>query len=202
ITIIDANLKVSGIIQGLLKGRDVKTGLLVDPRSKALVLNGKPGHLQFYSLHDDKHFYNLDIVQQEFVNQAGLQHIELVKAAFNAKGNWLTTVEELKRNETSHLEVQMKFWEYVDKLQSFVLNTTINWPHEDQISSLSFKTGSDSDKDVPTLVTTGNDGLFKVWVLEDNSDIYRKYSMLVYKIWRRQSWRSFCFWILKAASML
>ncbi|XP_071977045.1 WD repeat-containing protein 75 isoform X2 [Engystomops pustulosus] len=172
ITIIDANLKVSGIIQGLLKGRDVKTGLLVDPRSKALVLNGKPGHLQFYSLHDDKHFYNLDIVQQEFVNQAGLQHIELVKAAFNAKGNWLTTVEELKRNETSHLEVQMKFWEYVDKLQSFVLNTTINWPHEDQISSLSFKTGSDSDKDVPTLVTTGNDGLFKVWVLEDNSDIY------------------------------
>ncbi|KAM3917040.1 WD repeat-containing protein 75 [Leptodactylus fuscus] len=175
ITIIDANLKVTGIVQGLVKGHNVKTGLLVDPRSKALVLNGKPGHLQFYSLRDDKQLYNLDIVQQEFVNQAGLQQMELVNAAFSAKGNWLATVEELKRKETDHLEVQMKLWEYNEKMQSFVLNTTINLPHEGQITSLSFQCGCDSDDD-PTLVTTGNDGLFKVWILEDNSDIYRQSS--------------------------
>lgn len=173
ITIIDANLKVTGIIQGLVKG-NVKTGLMFDPRTKALVLNGKPGHLQFYSLHDDKQLYNLDIVQQEFVNQAGLQHIDLVKAALNAKGNWLATVEELRRKGTDYLEVQMKMWEFNDKLQSFVLNTTINVPHENQVTSLSFQCGCDSQKDTPTLVSTGNDGLFKVWVLEDNSDIYRQ----------------------------
>lgn len=173
ITIIDTNLKVTGIIQGLVKG-NVKTGLIFDPRTKALVLNGKPGHLQFYSLHDDKQLYNLDIVQQEFVNQAGLQHIDLVKVALNAKGNWLATVEELKRKGTDYLEVQMKFWEFNDKLQSFVLNTTINLPHEHQITSLSFQCDCDSQKDTPTLVTTGDDGLFKVWVLEDNSDIYRQ----------------------------
>ncbi|XP_073414225.1 WD repeat-containing protein 75 [Dendrobates tinctorius] len=174
ITIIDANLKVTGIVQGLVKGNDVRTGLLFDPRSKALVLNGKPGHLQFYSLHDDKQLYNLDIVQQEFVNQAGLQHIDLVKAAFNAKGNWLATIEEFKRKGADHLEVQMKFWEYNDKLQSFVLNTTIDSPHENQVTSLSFQCGYVSEKDAPTLVTTGADGLFKVWVLQDNSDIYRQ----------------------------
>lgn len=33
--------------------------MIVDPRSKALVLNGKPGHLQFYSLQRDKLLYNV-----------------------------------------------------------------------------------------------------------------------------------------------
>ncbi|XP_056390235.1 WD repeat-containing protein 75 isoform X2 [Hyla sarda] len=176
ITIIDASLKVTGIIQGLVKGNDVKTGLIFDPRTKALVLNGKPGHLQFYSLQDDKQLYNLDIVQQEFVNQTTIQHVDLVKAAFDAKGNWLATVEELERNGTDHLEVQMKFWEYNIQLQSFALNTTINLPHEDQITCISFRCGCDSEKDSPTLVTTGNDGLFKVWTLEDNSYISRQTS--------------------------
>lgn len=32
---------------------------MIDPRTKALVLNGKPGHLQFYSLQSDKQLYNV-----------------------------------------------------------------------------------------------------------------------------------------------
>lgn len=32
---------------------------MVDPKTKALVLNGKPGHLQFYSLQGDKQLYNV-----------------------------------------------------------------------------------------------------------------------------------------------
>ena len=42
-----------------LADRSVSTGLMVDPRTKALVLNGKPGHLQFYSLQSDKQLYNV-----------------------------------------------------------------------------------------------------------------------------------------------
>ena len=37
----------------------ILTGLMIDPRTKALVLNGKPGHLQFYSLQSDKQLYNV-----------------------------------------------------------------------------------------------------------------------------------------------
>ncbi|KAM4698059.1 WD repeat-containing protein 75 [Rhinophrynus dorsalis] len=176
ISIIDAGLKVSGIIQGLVKGSDVKTGLTVDPRSNALVLNGKPGHLQFYSLQNDKQLYNLDIVQQEFVHQEGLQYVDLVKASFSSKGTWLATAEELQGGDTGHLEMQMKLWEYEDKSQSFVLNTTIGMPHEGQITSLCFRDEGNSGKDCPTLVTTGSDGLFKVWVLRDDSDIYKQVS--------------------------
>lgn len=40
-------------------GESVRTELMVDPRSKALVLNGNPGHLQFYSLQRDKLLYNV-----------------------------------------------------------------------------------------------------------------------------------------------
>ncbi|XP_040213066.1 WD repeat-containing protein 75 [Rana temporaria] len=173
ITIIDVGLKATGIIQGLVKATDVKTGLICDPRSKALVLNGKPGHLQFYSLHDDKQLFNLDIVQQEFVHQSGLQYMDLVKAAFSNKGEWLATVEELQGN-TDTLDVQMKLWEFNVRLQSFVLNTTISMPHEDRITSLVFQNKGDSEEGHPALVTTGNDGLFKVWVLRDNSDIYKQ----------------------------
>ncbi|XP_053327472.1 WD repeat-containing protein 75 [Spea bombifrons] len=176
ISIISAGLKVSAVIQGLVKGNDVKTGLTFDPKSKALVLNGKPGHLQFYSLQKDKQLYNLDIVQQEFVHQAGLQYMDLVKAAFNNKGDWLATVEELQGADTEGLEIQLKFWEYQEASQSFVLNTTVNMPHEDQITSMCFWSRDRSEKDAPSLVTTGKDGLFKVWVLRDDSDIYKQSS--------------------------
>lgn len=42
-----------------LADRSISTGLMVDPKTKALVLNGKPGHLQFYSLQGDKQLYNV-----------------------------------------------------------------------------------------------------------------------------------------------
>jgi NET1-associated nuclear protein 1 (U3 small nucleolar RNA-associated protein 17) len=42
IIVVHWNLDVSAVIQGLVKDRRVSTGLMVDPRTKALVLNGKP----------------------------------------------------------------------------------------------------------------------------------------------------------------
>ncbi|XP_029461844.1 WD repeat-containing protein 75 [Rhinatrema bivittatum] len=173
VTIIKVNLTVSAVIQGLVKGKEVKTGLIVDPRTKALVLNGKPGHLQFYSLHSDKQLYNLDIIQREYIHQSGLKQVELVKASFSAAGDWLATVEEGQEKGTE-LELQLKLWSYDEKIQSFVLNTNINMPHEDQITSLCFQDIDASENATPTLVTASKDGRFKVWLLRDDSDIYRQ----------------------------
>ncbi|XP_078408023.1 WD repeat-containing protein 75 [Cetorhinus maximus] len=173
ITIIQSNLKFTAAIQGLVKGQEIATGLMFDPRSKALVLNGKPGHLQFYSLQSDEHLYNLDIVQQEYIHQSGLNQTEVVKAAFDFQGTWLVTVEEKKKKATD-LELQMKLWAYNQEKQSFVLNTTINAPHESHISALCFQNLNGSRSGLATLVTAGLDCQFKVWVLGDDSDIYRK----------------------------
>ncbi|KAK2497646.1 hypothetical protein MC885_021137 [Smutsia gigantea] len=171
IIVIQRNLEASAIIQGLVKDSNIFTGLMIDPRTKALVLNGKPGHLQFYSLQHDKQLYNLDIIQQEYISDYGLIHIELTKAAFGCYGTWLATVEQRQEKETE-LELQMKLWIYNKKTQGFVLNTKVNMPHEDHITAVCFCNAGKS-KD-PTLVTASKDGHFKVWILTDDSDIYKK----------------------------
>uniref|UniRef100_A0A671L163 WD repeat-containing protein 75-like n=1 Tax=Sinocyclocheilus anshuiensis TaxID=1608454 RepID=A0A671L163_9TELE len=158
ITVIESSFKVCGVIQGLVKGDAVFTDLMIDPRSKALVLNGKPGHLQFYSLLRDKHLYNLDIVQQEYIYEAGLDQFEVVKAAFDIKGYWLATVEE-RGQKSSDLEFVLKLWAYDERTQSFVLNTTITAAHTDRIISMCFS----SSEETTMLVTTAEDGQFKAW---------------------------------------
>ncbi|KAL8183741.1 UNVERIFIED_CONTAM: WD repeat-containing protein 75 [Gekko kuhli] len=169
ITIVHSSLRVSAVIQGLIKGSDVKTGLMVDPRTNALVLNGKPGHLQFYSLQNDKQLYNLDIVQQEYIHQHGLDQVELVKAAFDSRGGWLATVEQ-REDKGGELELQMKLWAYDEQKQSFALNTQINMPHEDHITALCFRDTGEPNNNPPTVVTASEDGRFKVWVFLAESD--------------------------------
>lgn len=171
ITVIHRNLDASAVIQGLVKDRSISTGLMIDPRTKALVLNGKPGHLQFYSLQGDKQLYNLDIIQQEYINDDGLIQIELTKAAFDCSGTWLATVEQRQEDETE-FELQLKLWTYSKKTQGFVLNTKITMPHDHPITALRFNNAENHEK--PTLVTASRDGHFKVWVLADDSDIYKK----------------------------
>ncbi|XP_049449389.1 WD repeat-containing protein 75 isoform X1 [Epinephelus fuscoguttatus] len=162
ITIIQSCVKVSAVIQGLVKGESVRTDLMMDPRSKSLVLNGKPGHLQFYSLQRDKLLYNLDIVQQEYIHESGLEQFEVVKMAFDASGNWLATVEERKQKVTE-LELNLKLWAFDEQTQSFVLNTTISAPHEARITAMCFCHAIDSQTTM--LVSTSKDGHFKAWQL-------------------------------------
>ncbi|OXB60906.1 hypothetical protein ASZ78_009398 [Callipepla squamata] len=167
ITIINSNLRFSKTIQGLIKAREVRTGLVVDPRTKALVLNGEPGHLQFYCLQTDRQLYSLDIVQQEYIHQAGLNQYDLVRVAFSAQGKWLATVEE--RRETD-LELQLKLWLFDEETQSFKLNTRISMPHEGRITAMCFRDTDELEDDSLMLVTAGRDCVFKVWVILEDTD--------------------------------
>lgn len=49
---------------------------MVDPRSKSLVLNGKPGHLQFYSLQRDKLLYNVSQAKTRCTFYVLSQHLK------------------------------------------------------------------------------------------------------------------------------
>ncbi|TRZ23905.1 hypothetical protein HGM15179_003176 [Zosterops borbonicus] len=168
ITIINSNLRFSRSIQGLIKSRDVKTGLVVDPRTKALVLNGEPGHLQFYSLQSDQQLFSLDIVQRQYIHEAGLKQSDLVKVAFSARGTWLATVEESE--EVTDPELQLKLWFYHEEAQSFQLNTRINTPHDNHITDMCFRDMDELGDDSLILVTTGRDCVFKVWVMVEDTD--------------------------------
>ena len=67
ITVNSSSFEAQFIIQGLTKGHGKKSGdphaipagLTCDPKSRSLVLNGRPGHIQFYSLQEDKQLYNV-----------------------------------------------------------------------------------------------------------------------------------------------
>ncbi|XP_066542601.1 WD repeat-containing protein 75 [Hoplias malabaricus] len=159
INIIHCSLKLAAVIQGLVKG-NLWTDLTIDSRTKALVLNGRPGHLQFYSLQQDKQLYSLDIVQQEYIYEEGLDQFEVKKVALDVRSRWLATVEE-KGQSTPELEFSLKLWGYNDTAQSFELNTTIEAAHNDSITSMCFSPSTDTT----VLVTTAKDGQFKVWLL-------------------------------------
>jgi len=68
VRLISSNLQTLNVYQGLTKAhldsqlkRMYPAGLLCDPRTKALVLNGKPGHLQMYSVHSDRQLFNVSV---------------------------------------------------------------------------------------------------------------------------------------------
>lgn len=60
----------------------------------------------------------LDIVQQEYIYEAGLDQFEVVKAAFDIKGYWLATVEE-RGQKSADLEFFLKLWSYDERTQRY-----------------------------------------------------------------------------------
>lgn len=64
-------------------------------------------------------FFQLDIVQQEYIYEAGLDQFDVVKAAFDVRGSWLATVEE-RGSKDSNLEFFLKLWGYDESAQRYV----------------------------------------------------------------------------------
>ncbi|XP_010783111.1 WD repeat-containing protein 75-like, partial [Notothenia coriiceps] len=107
-------------------------------------------------------FPQLDIVQQEYIHESGLEQFEVVKAAFDASGSWMATVEE-RNQKAAELELNLKLWAFDEQTQSFVLNTTISTPHEARITDMCFCHAAESQTTM--LVSTSKDGHFKAWQL-------------------------------------
>ena len=70
ILLVSSNFDIQNVYQGLTRGHlgsetlnPFPAGMTYDPRSEALVLNGKPGHIQFYSVHEDKQLYNVSFLK-------------------------------------------------------------------------------------------------------------------------------------------
>lgn len=57
-------------------------------------------------------------MQQEYIHESGLQQFEVVKAAFDASGNWLATVEERKQ-KAAELELNLKLWAFDEQMQRY-----------------------------------------------------------------------------------
>lgn len=110
-----------------------QAGLQIDPNTKSLVMNGKPGHLQCYSLREDKHlytvnsfttnhlhiasfcsFFQLDITHQNYITAERkriIPNADVTHICFSSQGKWLATVESLTEG-TTYYELRLKFWKF------------------------------------------------------------------------------------------
>ncbi|KAK3085404.1 hypothetical protein FSP39_002835 [Pinctada imbricata] len=186
VNLISNKFKLLQVYQGLTVGHLVHQkriptpcGLLHDPRTKAMVTNGKPGHLQFYLVDSDKQLYNLDIVCENYISPENLKRptvvTEVTNAAFSSNGHWLVTLQ-LWDNGVMSPEMILKFWFYNEETQSFMLNTMVDTPHSAPVNSLKFRPYNPEIPASPMVVTSSQDGKFKCWVLTDDTDIYRENS--------------------------
>lgn len=58
----------------------------------------------------------LDIVQQEYIHEAGLSQFEVVRAALDGPGDWLATVEQ-RQQKDAELELNLKLWAFDQQTQ-------------------------------------------------------------------------------------
>ncbi|KAH0956856.1 hypothetical protein HN011_012186 [Eciton burchellii] len=180
IAIVNPQRKLTSVIQnftwGVASSKDLfPAGLIVDPRTNSLVLNSRTGHVQFYNIHTKNLLYNINITAQNFLTQERdviIVNTEVTKIALDHDGTWMATVEE--RDEVSSTEVRLKFWKYDLKQQIFVLDTSIELPHENGVNTLLFEPNMTFDVGERLAVTTGKDQKFKLWNLKESSNTEKK----------------------------
>jgi len=167
--------KMKRAIQGLRQIDNLYTGIVFDPRSKALVTSNMPGVLQFYLPLTDHHAFSLDVVRQNFLSRTKREQIVCTKidhVAFSDDGGWLATVER-RDDKKNALELRLKFWEYNTRDQCYAPNTCVDPPHERKIVAIQFQPQQKKDSAVsPLAMTAGRDGKFKIWVLAEEGEKY------------------------------
>ncbi|EDV33385.1 uncharacterized protein Dana_GF24153 [Drosophila ananassae] len=169
-------------------------GLCLNPRTNSLVLNGRTGHLQFYSAYNKSMLYNLRVVDSNILSQEAnriIYNTRISKAAFNI--NWMATGEEYNDLE-NFPEVRLKFWQFNEKLQSYILNTEVDLPHEHGFQSIIFSNQFQVDN--LRCATAGRDNVVKVWGLTDSENIYKRgnmWSCLAQTSYRNLPVGSLCF---------
>lgn len=147
-------------------------GLQLNPRTNNLVLNGRIGHLQFFSTYTKSLLYNMDIVVQNRLSLEAkkiLYDIRVTQADFN--NDWMVTGEVWDDQE--HVpELRIKFWKYQNEKQMYSLNTNIELPHELGFKIIKFS--SPFQVDNLLCASVGYDNVIKIWSLEDSANIYKK----------------------------
>lgn len=95
-------------------------GITVNPMNQHLVLNGRIGHLQFFSTKTMRLLYNIDITMKNVIpRQKKCNHFstEVTNVAFSACGKWMSTVE-CWNDRVYSTDSRLKFWSFLDKKQT------------------------------------------------------------------------------------
>ncbi|KAJ1796872.1 NET1-associated nuclear protein 1, partial [Coemansia sp. RSA 2399] len=166
----------------LLDSDPFTTGLVVHPSTRALVLNGEPGHLQVFNHAADRHLASIEVAAFNRISgtaDAGTHisqpHVDLVR--YSSDGTWMATVDSRRKSETGAV-CYLKFWMLDPATQSYRLVSRIDNPHAyGAVRDIAFqptsrRPGSSTSAPVSSssaaellCVSTGDDCAFRVWEL-------------------------------------
>ncbi|XP_011502837.1 PREDICTED: WD repeat-containing protein 75 [Ceratosolen solmsi marchali] len=194
IIIVNPQRKITAVIQNFTWGVAstpkslFPAGLIIDPRTNSVVLNSRTGHVQFYNTHTKSLLFNLNVTAQNLLTQERsviIVNTEVTRIAINSEGTWMATMEERDDNISS-TEVRLKFWQFNMEKQNFVLNTSIELPHEFGVSAVKFRPKSSLGDNEQFVITVGKDNKFKLWHFNDSStngniEHWRCYSVGFYR---------------------
>ncbi|RIA99515.1 quinon protein alcohol dehydrogenase-like superfamily [Glomus cerebriforme] len=167
------NYSFKQALQGLKyesRTNPLSTGLVLEPRNHDIVLNGRPGTIQFYNAYMDRHVMELEVsvtnrVSRIFEEEIVRHHVKHV--CFSKNGKWMATVDA-RNDGVNTPELYLKFWHFDSNSQNYQQNCRVDCPHYEDVLSLCFHSGTD-DED-PIFITTGLDTKFKIWQLNKEGD--------------------------------
>lgn len=144
-------------------------GIRVNPRNGQLVMNGRIGHLQFFSTKTMTLLFNVDISMRNVVPRTKNRNIfstQVTHVAFSL--TWMATVESW--NDKIHSpESRLKFWKFIEARQTYSLHTQIEQAHVKEIIALEFAGKEDSNGSI--CATAGLDRVIKIWSLEESENV-------------------------------
>ncbi|KAJ2403127.1 NET1-associated nuclear protein 1 [Coemansia sp. RSA 2559] len=163
----------------LLDSDPFTTGLVVHPSTRALVLNGEPGHLQVFNHAADRHLASIEVAAFNRISGTAdsgtgvsQPHVDLVR--FSSDGAWMATVDS-RRKSAAGAVCYLKFWILDPATQSYRLVSRIDNPHaHGAVRDIAFQpasrrpgssTGASSPAAELLCVSTGDDCAFRVWEL-------------------------------------
>lgn len=80
VRVLDPQLETVSVIQNMVVSGNERGNMVFDMRSKALIMNGTVGHLQFYSPYDMSLLYTVSIYSIFFLYMYAHLHIVFLKS--------------------------------------------------------------------------------------------------------------------------
>ncbi|KAF8641248.1 hypothetical protein AX17_000882 [Amanita inopinata Kibby_2008] len=134
--------------------------------SSIILPSSHPSSLQIYSPSSAKLLYELEVAPSNRVSRRDDKFIEpprVERVIISLSGQWMATIDTREEDETFHAEIYLKLWRWDYKTGFWILNTRIDRPHGlKRITDLAFSP-SPSSASLGRLVTTGEDGIVKIW---------------------------------------